>query len=67
MAKRKLVVLTIVGHVDRAVAMRDLKGFVEEAVETWGGQRHPDDPLFGSMTVTHLSARHVGNLEVDDV
>ena len=24
----------------------DLREYIIDAIETWGGQRHPDDPLF---------------------
>lgn len=27
----------------------DIADFVIDAIETWGGQRHPDDPLFTSL------------------
>lgn len=27
----------------------DIAEFVLDALQTWGGQRHPDDPLFGSL------------------
>lgn len=27
----------------------DVADFVVDAIESWGGQRHPDDPLFGSL------------------
>ena len=26
-----------------------IAAFVADALETWGGQFHPDDPLFGSL------------------
>jgi len=27
----------------------DLRSFIKDALESWGGQRHPDDPLFHSL------------------
>lgn len=27
----------------------ELKEFIADALESWGGQRHPDDWLFGSL------------------
>jgi hypothetical protein len=38
----------------------DLRIFVKDALETWGGQRHPDDPLFsslGQVTVKSISRK----------
>jgi hypothetical protein len=29
------------------VRFGDAKDYILEAVETWGGQRHPDDDFFG--------------------
>lgn len=29
----------------------DVAGFIIDALETWGGQRHPDDPLFSSLRI----------------
>lgn len=60
--KKQLVVLTITGTVERGVTMADLKAFAQDAVETWGGQRHPDDPLFGSMDVTAISAQRIATV-----
>ncbi len=28
---------------------REFREFVEDALESWGGQRHPDDWLFNSL------------------
>lgn len=27
----------------------ELRQFIKDALETWGGQGHPDDPLFSSL------------------
>ena len=62
---RQLVVLTIVGTVERGVTMPQLRDFVQDAVTTWGGQRHPDDPLFDSMKVNHISSARIGVMEDD--
>jgi hypothetical protein len=32
----------------------ELCGFVMDALEAWGGQRHPDDWLFGSLENVHV-------------
>lgn len=34
------------------VLMRDLHGYVRDAVRSRGGQFHPDDPLFDPKDVT---------------
>ena len=39
-------------HVDKT----DLRYFIKEALETWGGQRHPDDWLFDSLERVQVSA-----------
>ncbi len=61
--KRKLVVLTITGTVDRDVTLMNLKHFAQDALETWGGQFHPDDPLFESMKVRDINTILVGRVE----
>lgn len=33
----------------------DVAQFVKEALETWGGQRPPSDPLFRSLRVHRVS------------
>jgi hypothetical protein len=35
----------------RGVDGQDLAAFIVDALETWGGQRHPDDELFQSMSI----------------
>jgi hypothetical protein len=37
------------GCTDEEIAL-----FVDEAVSTWGGQYHPNDPLFKSLDVSHI-------------
>jgi hypothetical protein len=37
------------------VNKNDLHKFIEEALECWGGQRHPDDWLFGSLERVKIS------------
>ena len=43
MAKKKYIVI-----VDQPedVTWREMAAYIEEAVEVWGGQKYPDDPLF---------------------
>jgi hypothetical protein len=32
-----------------SVSAIELRRFIKDALESWGGQRHPDDHLFGSL------------------
>jgi hypothetical protein len=52
----------------RAIVLFDLPGicnphevadFITDALETWGGQRHPEDPLFNSLSVKKVSVGRV--------
>ncbi len=61
--KKQLVVLTIVGTVEQGVSMKGLRAFAVDALASWGGQRHPDDPLFDSMTVTAASTQRIGSID----
>lgn len=36
-------------EVNEAVELSYVREFIIDALESWGGQRHPDDPLFGSL------------------
>jgi hypothetical protein len=56
------VAIMIVGAVDRAVTLTELRSFVEEAVSSWGGQRHLDDPLSDSIEVHSVRTTRVGDL-----
>ena len=48
MPRTKRVRLRIGVTVPAEVPARDLLDYVRDAVDCWGGQRHPDDPLFYS-------------------
>lgn len=37
------------------VSLNELKDFIANALETMGGCRHPDDPLFGSLEKVRVS------------
>ncbi len=54
MARRKLVVITVVGHVDGDATLPDVEAFARDALSSWGGQYHPDDPLFRSVAITKI-------------
>lgn len=36
-------------ELNERVSFEAVKEFIIDALECWGGQRHPDDPLFGSL------------------
>jgi hypothetical protein len=63
---KNLVVITIVGTVNKGVTTNDVEKFAVDAVSTWGGQRHPDDPLFDSINVTCSNAQRIGTVEEED-
>lgn len=33
-------------HRPNGVTVKELVEYIKEALDMWGGQRHPDDPLF---------------------
>jgi hypothetical protein len=35
-----------------------IAGFIEDALQCWGGQMHPDEPLFESLSVKSIT---IGN------
>ena len=45
--KEKVIVLRV--KLKYNLSNADLRELIEEAVETWGGQYHPDDPRFGAV------------------
>ena len=45
--KAHVVQVTFEAPVDADRAL--IREFIEEALSTWGGQRHFDDPLFNSL------------------
>jgi hypothetical protein len=42
----KIVQLLVTVEVPSSVGMQELHAYVHEAVQIWGGQRHPNDHLF---------------------
>ena len=42
----------------------EVVSFIVEALEIWGGQRHPDDPLFSSLKVRQI--RYGGAVYTND-
>jgi hypothetical protein len=66
MTKHQQFVVTIVGTVEQGVSVSELKGFIEDAVSTWGGQFHPDEPLFSSMKVERVMAHRTGMRWIED-
>jgi hypothetical protein len=53
MARRKIFII-VEATVDASATKADVEQFAIEALSTWGGQRHPDDPLFNSLEVRKL-------------
>jgi hypothetical protein len=49
MKKNQRYTLQVSFGVEETISFEAVKYFIEDALETWGGQRHPDDPLFGSL------------------
>lgn len=58
MAKRdfKNVRVDLRLKVRREIDLEELINYIGEAVETWGGQRRPDDTLFYGVAVQKASA-----------
>lgn len=51
-------------HVRREIRIGALLNEITDAVETWGGQRRPDDPLFYGIAVQKLKGvSYLENLE----
>ncbi len=50
----KQMVVTIVFTAPLPVSQSALREYVIEALESSGGMRHPDDPLFSSLCVQNL-------------
>ena len=46
---REIVIMTVRITLRNPVPRGDLRQYVKEAVECWGGQFHPDDPLFNGV------------------
>lgn len=47
---KKTFLVTVTASDD--VRINDLKRYIREAISVWGGQLHPDDPLFEHKKVT---------------
>jgi hypothetical protein len=58
----KIVVITVVGVVPNSVTLGELNDFVDDALSTWGGQRHPDDHLFSSIDVRSVKTQNIAKL-----
>lgn len=42
----KKVAISFNTKIEDEVTLKELKTYIKEALGCWGGQRHPDDPLF---------------------
>jgi hypothetical protein len=49
------VVTEITFSVEPSVGKRELREFIQVALERWGGQRHPDDHLFCSLKAVKVT------------
>lgn len=54
--KRMLLEITYPDSVDS----HEIKDYAQAALEHWGGQRHPDDHLFGTVRAPKTKMRVVG-------
>lgn len=48
----------------KGVTVAELKAYIKDAVENWGGQKHPEDPLFypwgeGNFQLPEIQVRKV--------
>lgn len=63
MSLRKFVVAL---DIDDSVPDPDISEYIEEAVASWGGQRHPDDELFtGNWDTDSVEALGLSDAEVN--
>lgn len=51
---RRRVKIEMTFDVEASVSRRELRAFLIDAVETWGGQRPPEDHLFGGVEHTEV-------------
>ncbi len=52
----KAVTVTLKMNVRRGIMLDELLCEIRDAVECWGGQRHPEDDLFYGISITKLKA-----------
>jgi hypothetical protein len=45
--------------------VEEIAEFINDALTSWGGQKHPEDPLFGSLQLTDLTV-HGKRFEVEN-
>lgn len=49
---------------DSGATRDEIEEFVRDALSTWGGQRHPDDPLFSSFDVATIALASHGKAKL---
>lgn len=49
----------IIARSEGHTTKEDVREFVAEAIETWGGQRDPNDDLFGSLDTQRIIVEEV--------
>ena len=45
----KRITMKLTFELERPVELAYLRSFIADALECWGGQKHPADELFGSL------------------
>lgn len=51
---RSLVMKIKLAYHPDGVSDAELAGFIWDALESWGGSFHPEDPLFHSLELEHI-------------
>lgn len=46
--------IEVIIHTPSGVEQDEIASFVEDALSSWGGQRHPGDPLFRSLDIKYI-------------
>ena len=59
MVKLKRIKMTIDVHVPEEVDIRNVVEYVKDAVDSWGGQFHPEDPLFEDKRCRIISVKEM--------
>lgn len=55
MPRKTTVTVLMTFQVPRGVSFNDLRNYIITELESAGGQRHPSDPLFESLSNIHVS------------
>jgi hypothetical protein len=65
--KRTITVKAQISHLEDE-DLKELAAYCRDALESWGGQRRPDDWLFGGVKVksVQIGKKRFTNVEIDD-